>query len=42
MVELFGEAGFNDRQRGRRAMLRAIEHGVLRRSRLVGRSPLAD
>jgi hypothetical protein len=39
MIELLGAAGFHDRQRGRRNMLRATEHGILRRSLLVGRSP---
>jgi len=39
LVELLGPAGFHDRQRGRRNMLRAIEHGVLERSLVVGRAP---
>jgi hypothetical protein len=39
-VELLGPAGFHDRQRGRRNMLRAIEHGVLERSLVIGRAPL--
>ena len=42
LVELLGPGGFHDRQRGRRNMLRAIEHGVLERSLVVGRAPLTD
>jgi hypothetical protein len=42
LVEVLGPAGFHDRQRGRQNMLRAIEHGVLQRSLVVGRAPLTD
>ena len=42
LVELLGPAEFHDRQRGRRNMLRAIEHGVLERSLVVGRAPVTD
>jgi hypothetical protein len=39
LVDLIGEALFEERQADRRGQLRAIEEGLLRRSELVGTRP---
>jgi len=41
LAELYGQGDVDERQRDRRAQLRAVEDGLLQRSLLVGSRPMA-